>query len=129
MSHTSVSTGPDAFSVSIKRSHIIMTDFTWNQFFLSKIFSVICLISLPDSEHLERWCLLSLLVDSITYEPLGMLTRSWGWRKKRRSFIVPCSIVSDEKARNRLLSQGQELLIGPEFLNKELGITKKRQCI
>lgn len=31
-----------------------MTDFTWKQFFLSKFFLVICLISLPDSEHIVK---------------------------------------------------------------------------
>lgn len=66
-----------------------MTDFTWKQFFLSKILLVICLISLPDSEHIGKMVFI-IFIDSITCEPLGMLTWSWGWRKET---IIHCSML------------------------------------
>ena len=52
VSHTAVSTGPDAFSMSIKRGHRIMTSFTRKQFCLSKIPLEIWVINVPNFEHM-----------------------------------------------------------------------------
>lgn len=48
---------------------------------------------------------------------------------KRDNHSLSFMLYSVIKSRNMLLAQSQELLIGPEFSNKELDITKNRQCI
>lgn len=52
VSHTAVSTGPDAFSRSLKRGQRVMSNFAREQFCLSKILSEICIINVPNFENI-----------------------------------------------------------------------------
>lgn len=116
VSHTAVPTGPDAFSMSIKRGHGIMTNFTWKQFCLSKILSEICVINVLDFGNIGKMMFIIFISQFHHTWACGHAYKILGLEEKETIIHwVSRPAVSVIKARNMLLFQSQELLVGPKF--------------